>query len=92
MSLSVIPPTNISLFAKLPKYVIIHILNYGEEIRYRTGIYMNRFSVRNKLERTIRRKLLNMNMKEYEDGKYSVNLPISKTIYLFILLAPTVIY
>jgi hypothetical protein len=59
-------------------------LEYGEEIRYRTGMYINHFTFHNKLHRTMRYKLLCMIMKEYEDGKYSVALPISKSKYLFI--------
>jgi hypothetical protein len=76
--------SKISIFANLPKYIIIYILEYGEEIRYRTGIYINHFTCHNKLHRTMRYKLLNMIMKEYEDGKYSIALPISKSKYLFI--------
>lgn len=73
-----------SLFANLPKYIIIYILEYGEEIRYRTGMYINHFTFHNKLHRTMRHKLLNLTMKEYEDGKYSIELPISKSKYMFI--------
>lgn len=82
--LSIVKPRDISKFSELPKYIIIYILEYGEEIRYRTGIYINRFSVRNKFVRIIRNKLLNMYMKEYADGKYSIILPITKKSYLFI--------